>query len=534
MTKKLTKENFIFPSWMTEEMLDQMDWNDKEVRKNAEILMNEQKYNTELTSFLEMMYPWQRKAVNLTKDHKVVGLICGNQMGKSETACALIAMHATGLYPAWYRGRRFKKPPVILVAGVDSNFNKNVLQEKLFGTRNIRGKSQNKQIGTGKIPRSSIIMNSIVSTRGDGIDSVDIKHTSGKTSTIIFKGYEGGREAAQGIPADVVYVDEQPKDEFWSEVLVRTAATQGSVICAFTPLKGLTGLVETLTDLPAMEESPTDKFGSKWKSDGDWAMVRASWDDIEHISEEDKGIISKGFAAYERDARYYGVPIAGFGRVIPYQEDDIIFNHRETRIDPTWIHLIGLDIGHGHGGDPTVAVMVAWNEENDIIYVTDEKSADTPTLMDIARTIWAVNPNVPVAWPNDLNKRFVNSATLPRDDMLEFGVNLLPQSFKNPANEDGKKTDWNHIGPGVHEINARFADGKLMISDNCPILLKQISQWQYDDKGAIPTNQHDDAIDAFRYAVMTIIQHFGEQLQGDNEVFRFGNKDDEDFHFQTY
>ena len=357
--------------------VEAIDWDNKELREALETLANEQKYNSALTDFLEVAYPWQRKAMNLTRDHHVVGLICGNQMGKSETACALIAMHLTGLYPAWYRGRRFKKPPTVLVSGVDSNFNKNVLQEKLFGTNNVRGKAQNKKLGTGKIPRPSIVMSSIVSQRGDGIDGVQIKHSSGGESTLLFKGYEGGREAVQGIPADVVYIDEQPKDEFWSEVLVRTAATKGSVICAFTPLKGLTGLVENLSELPPMKGADEDKFGSKIKSDGDWAMVRASWDDAPHLDIDLQNSLKKGFQSFEIDARVYGMPVAGHGRIIPFQDGEMTYDPREVQIRNEWSHIIGLDVGHGHGGDPTAVACVAWDETKDILYVTDVKLDQT-------------------------------------------------------------------------------------------------------------------------------------------------------------
>ena len=65
---------------------------------------------------------------------------------------------------------------------------------------------------------------------------------------------------------------------------IRDRATNGQVICSFTPLKGMTGLVEELMSLPAQKDAPEDKFGAKYKSGDGWGMVRATWDDISHIS----------------------------------------------------------------------------------------------------------------------------------------------------------------------------------------------------------------------------------------------------------
>ena len=487
---------------------EDIDFEDPEVRRLIETISNEQKYNTELTNTLERLYGWQRKAMSLTKDLHVVGLICGNQMGKTEAACALITMHLTGVYPDWYKGRRFKKAPLVIAAGQDSNFNKNNLQDRIFGTNNIRGKAQNKELGTGMIPRSSINIHSIVSQRGDGIDSVKIKHSSGDESNLIFKGYEGGAKAIQGIPADVVYIDEQPPQDFWEEALTRTTATDGSVICAFTPLHGLTDLVGTLSELPPVESGGEDKYGPKLRADKDWAMVRASLDDVTHISEDKKQSLYSKWAHHQRDARYFGIPVAGHGRIFPYQEGEITYDPREAHVQDSWDQLIGLDIGHGHGGDPTAAVLVAWDQENDVIYVREENMDDTPTSREISKVVFSVNPHVPVAWPNDASRRAANAPETIIEQLREYGMNALGKAFMNPKDAMGKKN--NHIRPGIVEINERFHDGRLRIHGGCRDLLKQIENYQHKENGDIPVDGKIDLIDAFRYAVMSIIQGYGE------------------------
>ena len=138
------------------------------------------------------------------------------------------------------------------------------------------------------IPRESINMASIVSVRSNDIESVKIKHKSGGESSLSFRAYTQGREAAQGAPVDVIVVDEQPDGEWWKEALTRTKATKGHVICSFTPLKDAASsanLLDNMMALPGVEGSPEDMYGPKIKSDGRWSMVRASWFDAPHIIE---------------------------------------------------------------------------------------------------------------------------------------------------------------------------------------------------------------------------------------------------------
>ena len=193
---------------------DNLNTEDPEIQKALDIAAKEVKYNSRLYDFLEMAYPWQREAVKMTKNHRVMGLIASNQTGKSETACAIVACHATGIYPDWWKGRKYDRPVKIMVAGVDSNHNKNVLQDKLIGTNNRRLSAER---GSGMIPRDFIITKSAVTGRGDDLGSIKIKHVTGGMSEILFRSYSQGREAAQGFQTDLImicllYTSPSPRD----------------------------------------------------------------------------------------------------------------------------------------------------------------------------------------------------------------------------------------------------------------------------------------------------------------------------------
>ena len=504
---------------------DNLDINNPQIKKALKVAAKEIKYNTRLYDFLEMAYPWQKKAIQMTKNHRVMGLIASNQSGKSETACSIVACHATGIYPDWWEGRKYDRPVKIMVAGVDGNHNKNVLQDKLIGTNNWRLKAER---GTGMIPKEMIIDESAVTVRGDDLSALKIRHVSGQMSEILFRAYSQGREAAQGFQADLILIDEQPKDDFWSEALVRTAATNGQVVCSFTPLLGMTGLVEELINLTPEEDSTKDKFGFKYRSEAGWSMVRATWEDIDHISEGDKIQLRKGFAAYEADARTFGMPIAGHGRIFPYQDEQIVYNPREVQVLNDWEHILAIDIGHGHGRDPSAVIQLAYDKINDVIYCTDEKVDETNTTRELARLITSVNHTSPVAWPPDAGKASMSSESTVADQLREMNINLLGKPFLNPRGADGKRNNWK--APGINEINQRFAEGRLKISADCKELLKEMQSYSYTESGKIQDGK-DHAIDAFRYAVMSIIQDLGAPL---SDIGWGSQVEDDDFFYQTY
>ena len=508
---------------------DELDLEDPKVTKAINNLAKEVKYNSYLYEFLEVAYPWQQQVAEYTKDHTVIGTIAANRVGKSEIGCAILTCHLTGIYPDWWKGKKYDKPIKAMAACVNSDLNKTVLQNKLFGSSNWRLKEE---LGSGMIPKDFINQKSAVTSRGDDVNKINIKHISGGWSELYFRAYEQGRKAAQGVEADVVLIDEQPKDDFFSECVTRTATTQGHIICAFTPLdaKGSDGnLIETLMALPAKEGIDEDKYGPKQRSDGELAMVRATWDDVTHIPESSKKTLAKTYSDLEIEARVYGLPRRGSGQVFPYQEGQITYDAREKDIPEHWPHIIGIDIGHGHGKDPSAAILAAWDEDKDIVYVKLANKEFTNTTDELVKLIMKTDHRCPVAWPSDANRTSINAPTSITEQLREKNVNLVGKPFLNPKGADGKKNNFKM--PGIVEINERFAEGRLWIEADCYDLLDEINKYAYLENGKLP-DKNDHCIDAFRYTIMSLIQGLGESLNSKGWD-DFGDYDEE-YHYNTY
>ena len=118
---------------------------------------------------------------------------------------------------------------------------RDILQIELLGTVAYRGRRKTVS-GTGMIPGEFIDYESVTWRRGvaDMVDTVRIKHVSGKTSLLGFKSYQQGRKSFQGTAQDIIHLDEEPPQDVHTESLTRLATTKGCQILTFTPLNGLT------------------------------------------------------------------------------------------------------------------------------------------------------------------------------------------------------------------------------------------------------------------------------------------------------
>lgn len=164
--------------------------------------------------------------------------MAGNQLGKTLAGGMEWAMHLTGRYPGWWRGRRFDHPVRLWAAGITGESTRDNPQRILLGPPQTRS-----EWGTGTIPRECIIETTSARSLADALDNVQVRHVSGKISVCSFKSYEKGREKWQGETLDGVWFDEEPPLEIYLEGLTRTNATLGAVMVTFTPLLGMSEVV---------------------------------------------------------------------------------------------------------------------------------------------------------------------------------------------------------------------------------------------------------------------------------------------------
>jgi phage terminase large subunit-like protein len=172
--------------------------------------------------------------------------LAANRIGKTEGMGGYeTALHLTGQYPKWWEGRRFDKPIMAWAAGKTNETARDIVQRKLFGPVTGEGTTRKSVSGTGLVRGNCI--GDITWKQGvqNFIDTVRIRHVSGDWSVLGMKSYQQGRGSFEGTEQDLIWLDEEPPLDIYSECLIRTATTNGIVMLTFTPLEGVTGTVLT-------------------------------------------------------------------------------------------------------------------------------------------------------------------------------------------------------------------------------------------------------------------------------------------------
>lgn len=167
--------------------------------------------------------------------HRERCFMAGNRVGKTDSGAYETTLHLTGNYPDWWRGHRFPGPIKTWAAGDTNRTVREVLQTKLYGPLSAPG--------TGMIPGDLIVHKTTKQGIAEALDTIYVRHASGGSSSVTLKSYQEGRESFQGAAIDFIWLDEEPEASVYTEALMRTMTTEGSLILTFTPLQGLSEVV---------------------------------------------------------------------------------------------------------------------------------------------------------------------------------------------------------------------------------------------------------------------------------------------------
>ena len=430
------------------------------------------------------------------------GILAANRIGKTVSTCYETACHLTGRYPDWWAGKRFSGPITAMVAGEGWSQVALVLQNELLGTPDIKIREG---LGTGAIPRRAIVQDTIRSD-GANVISCEILHESGGKSYLLFANYTQEVRQLQGLKLNLAVFDEQPPDDFFSEVVTRTATTQGQVLCSFTPLKGLNGLVS--------------KF---WNREEGYDFVRVAWEDVPEYDPwgepfllmETRRQLERDYLPHEREARIAGKPIMGQGAVFQIRTWPTYATGQYRFRDMPGLHrIIALDLGLVN--DRTVISLMYWHPDEQEAWLHTQIRVSG---LDEANPVNYINhllrPEVigtPIVLPADASTpgRYTMSSTSIRELFEQYGLNVHPRPIMNPPDLQGRQT--NHKSYGVNVMRQMLEAGTLHINDTCQDFLREAQNYYVDPQGRF--SDPDDCIDSARYALLGCLQGIAEPYDG--------------------
>ena len=411
-------------------------------------------------------YPRQFEFHQAGKDHRERLFMAGNQLGKTVAGSMEAAMHATGRYPPWWPGRRFDKPTAGWASGITGETVRDTVQRLLVG--------RSGEWGTGSIPAECI--DDMTTARGiaELVDTIRIKHPKG-TSVISLKSYEKGREKWQGETLDWVWFDEEPPEDIYGEGLTRTAATGGMTWMTFTPLMGMSRVVQRFLG----NERSLDQH-----------VTTMTIEDAGHYTEADRKKIVAGYAPHEREARARGIPMLGSGRVFPIAEE--VITYENVQLPDHWPRIVGLDIGWDH---PTAAVWLAWDRDTDTVYVYDAHRVRQESVIVHAAAIKSRGDWIPVAWPHDALQHDKMSGEQIAKGYRDQKVSMLPMRAQFVDGSYG-------VEAGIALMLSRMQERRIRVA-------KHLNDWWQEfriyhrDEGKIVKDM-DDLMSATRYALMML------------------------------
>lgn len=419
----------------------------------------------------------------------------GNRTGKTYGVAREIFYHVTGLYPSWWNGYRFSRPVRVMCATENVDMCMKNLVAILFKGASA---SEKPAINEGFVNREEF--------NPCKIKDRYIQHVSGGESVIFFKSYKGGAKAMQGFQADIVWLDERPSLEVYTECLMRLAPfdeERTHLIVTTWPEGGYSDIVNHffthteqdyihgLDDLREVEKNPQiEKFNSLMY------YSQASWDDNPFMSEETRKNLEDSTPPHVLEARRAGVPIFGAGIVFYMPQSKYICGY----IEPLehYAYLLAVDPAVTEGGF-WGAVLLAHDRDNKILYIIKNY-----LMSNITKSQHAFNlekmlpfPQCPVV----IDPAGGGEDQKTQQGMADFLKNECGMNIQKATKGKGS------VELGITEMCEKILSDQLKIVYNpndhtgCSKLIEQIRQYARNDRNEIIKANADHIIDAMRYGV---------------------------------
>ncbi len=211
-------------------------------------------------------------------------------------------------------------------------------------------------------------------------------------------------------------------------------------------------------------------------------VVTATWDDVPHLSADQKRELWDAIPPYQRDARSKGIPQLGSGAIYPVPESDIV--EEPFDIPAWWPRSYGMDVGW----NMTAVVWGARDPETDTLHIYTEYGRGQAEPASHAAAIRARGD-----WmqgtidPASRGRQQADGIQL-RQSYVDLGLALV---------------DADHaVEAGLFAVYERMTTGRFKVFKTCVGWLSEFRIYRRDEKGNV-VKKMDHYMDATRYLVVT-------------------------------
>jgi phage terminase large subunit-like protein len=450
-------------------------------------------------------YPWQKEFAEATSLYAECAAFKGNRVGGTIIGAAMAVYHATGLYPEWYKGKRFECPTRGLIITVDFGQQKRGAQRILFGFRELGygvgpiTDSEGKFQPAPMMPKDMIISTTQSREEPGSISEACIRHVpTGLHSYISFMSQKQSQDTLMGDELHWIWMDEFPENErMYTQAITRIETSRDIIFVTATPEHGRNDITARYLD-----QKPRDEEGMPMT----YHRFVHKREGLHFSEEEIKRIIAR-CPPNERKFRIEGKPVYGTGLIFPTPNEELIVPWEDLPPLYSCRHIVGLDPGYSDYG---ALVWMMCDDMDDTWYVWDCERLRGQKPREIAHLIRVQDRVIgeghgyktPVSWGHDANHINPTSGTSIRNMLREEEVYMLPRQAHNSFAADEKNSVW----PGIQYISQMMSGGKLKISSHPKLrpLWEEKDLYYTNDEGKIPkkSERRFDLIDALRYGLI--------------------------------
>lgn len=207
-------------------------------------------------------------------------------------------------------------------------------------------------------------------------------------------------------------------------------------------------------------------------------LVSCGWDQVPHLTETQKVKMLRETPPHLRDARSKGIPSLGVGAIYPIAESEFVV--APFKIPKHFRRGYGFDVGWNR----TAAAFMAYDTEQDVLYVTSEHYRGQAEPSTHATAIKARGEWIPGFIDPAANGRAQKDGEMLLQNYMLLGLKLT-------------KAD-HAVEAGILDVFLRLSTGRLRVFSTCVNWLMEYRIYRRDKLGRI-VKANDHLMDATRY-----------------------------------